>query len=101
MGTQLSFGGEEYSGLAAVLVILWQRMWQHSALSTENLQEAKLKSFGLMALAEEISRQPSTDCYVVLVIALKIWFKSVSFHLKDPEKWSFLLQMIQVRKKNP
>lgn len=76
-------------------------MWQHSALSTENLQEAKLKSFGLMALAEEISRQPSTDCYVVLVIALKIWFKSVSFHLKDPEKWSFLLQMIQVRKTIP
>ena len=63
MGAQLSFRREEYSGLAAVLVIFWQRMWP---FSTENLPEAKLKSFGLMALAEEISRQPSTYCHVVL-----------------------------------
>ena len=28
----------------------------------KNLPEAKLKTFGLIALAEEISRQPNIDC---------------------------------------
>ena len=31
----------------------------------KSLPEAKMKSFGLIPLAEEISKQPSLDCYVV------------------------------------
>lgn len=34
----------------------------------KNLPEAKLKSFGLMALAEEISRLPSIDCLVAVSV---------------------------------
>ena len=32
------------------------------------LPEAKLKSFGLMVLVEEISRQPGIDCVVWLLV---------------------------------
>lgn len=39
-------------------------------LSPKNLPEAKLKSCGLMALAEEISSQPSIDCAVWLLVTL-------------------------------
>lgn len=34
----------------------------------KNLPEAKLKSFGLMALAEEISRLPSIDCLMAVSV---------------------------------
>ena len=37
-------------------------------LCPKNLPDAKLKSFGLILLAEEISRQPSTDCQVVISV---------------------------------
>jgi hypothetical protein len=33
------------------------------------LQEAKLKSFGLMVLAEEISKQPSIYCVPCLLVS--------------------------------
>ena len=33
-----------------------------SALVQQNLPRAKLKSYGLTALAHDISRQPSIDC---------------------------------------
>lgn len=35
-------------------------------LSPKNLPEAKLNSFGLIWLAEVISREPSIDCQVVI-----------------------------------
>ena len=35
----------------------------------KSLPEAKLKSFGLIVFAEEISRQPSVDCVVWLLVA--------------------------------
>lgn len=35
-------------------------------LKKKYLSESKLKSFGLMTLAEEISRQPDIDCCVVI-----------------------------------
>jgi hypothetical protein len=37
--------------------------------SPKNLPEAKLKSFGLMSLAEEISRQPRIDSVMWLITA--------------------------------
>ena len=53
-------------GLEIVIVLSWQRTWLLSALvlldSFQNLPEAKLKSHGLIAVAEEISSQPSIDC---------------------------------------
>jgi hypothetical protein len=33
------------------------------------LSETKWKTFGLMALAEEISRQPSIDCVACFLVA--------------------------------
>ena len=38
-------------------------------LYPETVPEVKLKSFRVMALAEEISRQPSIDCVVWLLVA--------------------------------
>ena len=35
---------------------------------SEKSAEAKLKSFGLMALMEEISRQPGIDCIMWLFV---------------------------------
>jgi hypothetical protein len=48
-------------------VILWQKMWLIFALAQKNLPEAKLKSFGLMGLAEEISRQSSINSVMWLL----------------------------------
>jgi hypothetical protein len=41
--------------------MFWQRMWLLLSFFffEKNLHEAKLKNFELMAMAEEISRQPS------------------------------------------
>jgi hypothetical protein len=42
----------------AILVILWQSAWLHASLPhLKNLSEAKLKSNGLISLAEAISKQ--------------------------------------------
>ena len=35
---------------------------------SKNLPESKLRSFGLLILAEEISRQPSIDCVMWLLV---------------------------------
>jgi hypothetical protein len=41
-------------------------------LCPPNLPEPKLKSFGLRALAEEVSSQPSIDCLALLFMAIVI-----------------------------
>ena len=38
--------------------------------SKENLPEAKLKSYGLTALEEDISKQPTVDCVAWLLVAI-------------------------------
>jgi hypothetical protein len=48
-------------GLVTSLVTIWQRLWLLIAVVQKNLPEAKGKCFGLMVLAEEISRQSRTD----------------------------------------
>lgn len=42
--------------------------WLLSTLVKKNLPEAKLKSFRLMVLAEEISTQPGIDCVMWLLV---------------------------------
>lgn len=54
------------TGLEIILVILWQRMVQPSALVLRNLPESKLKSFALSSLTDEISRPPSIDGFMWL-----------------------------------
>jgi hypothetical protein len=52
----------------------WWEMWLFSALVQKNqktLPKAKLKSFELTTLAEEISKQPSID-YVVWLLGQSI-----------------------------
>ena len=39
-------------------------------LYPETVPEVKLKSFRVMALAEEISRQPSIDCVAWLLVVI-------------------------------
>lgn len=53
------------SDLQAILGTSWPRMWLHFRPCSKNLPEFTLKSFGLMALVEETSRQPGIDCHVV------------------------------------
>ena len=48
-------------------------IWLLSAfVQKKNLPEAKLKSFGLKTLTEEISRQLSIDCVAYLLVAMLI-----------------------------
>ena len=58
-------------GLKTVLVIVWWRMRLVLPLS-KNLPEAKVKSFELIALAEEISKQPSIDTVVWSLVSILI-----------------------------
>ena len=48
--------------LRAILGTSWPRMWLHFCPCSKNLPESTLKSFGLMSLAEETSRQAGIDC---------------------------------------
>ena len=50
---------------------LW--LWLLSALVQKNLPEAKLKSYGLTALTEEISRPSSIDCVCLVMVAMLMW----------------------------
>ena len=47
--------------------MFWQRMWIF-CFCLKSLPEAKLKSFGLILLAEEISKQPTFDSEVWLLV---------------------------------
>lgn len=47
--------------LETILVLFWWRMWLHFALALKYLPDVKLKSFGLMPLAEAISGWPRID----------------------------------------
>jgi hypothetical protein len=42
----------KFQSLAVILVIFWQGVWPAFCSCPTNLSEAKLKSFGLMRLAE-------------------------------------------------
>ena len=57
-------------GLETDLVIFWQRLWLPFCSHPKCLWEAKLKSYGLTALAEVIFRLPITDCVVWLLVAI-------------------------------
>lgn len=59
---------QKKGGLKTILLIFWRKLWPFSALVQKSLPEAKLKSFGLMTLAE-ISREPSIDCVCHVVIS--------------------------------
>lgn len=58
------------SGPEAIFLIFWKRMWQGFLPLFKNLPEAKLKCLALMALAEEISRQPRIDSIAWLFMAI-------------------------------
>ena len=67
---QKKFHGEGIlvSGLEIILVIFQQRLLVALCPCSKNLLEATLKSFGLMTLAEEISRESSTDSVIQLLV---------------------------------
>lgn len=56
------------TGLEIILGILWQRIPQPFALVLGNLPESKLKSFALSSPTDEISRPPSTDGFMWLLM---------------------------------
>lgn len=51
-------------GQETFLVIFWIRMWLLFATCLKIMPEAKLETSGFMALAEDISKQPSVDFVV-------------------------------------
>lgn len=66
------YNGPDQEGLVGKISVKWLKDFSCRILATnmaafcpcpkKNLWEAKLKSFGIMALAEEITKQPTTYC---------------------------------------
>jgi hypothetical protein len=53
-------------------MIFWRRVWLRSALIQKKLLEAKLKRFGLMMFAGEISKQPNINYIIWLLVVTLI-----------------------------
>jgi len=76
--------------LEIILVPFQQRMWLYSPLVQTNRPEAKLESFELTALAEEVSRQPSLNCAAWLLVAtfMQIYTKDDKLSKEKPRMYS-------------
>lgn len=68
--------------LETILVIFGQRMCLLSAVTLKNLSKVKLKSFGLMALPENISRQLRIEwiMWLLLIALMQV--------INERSKWS-------------
>lgn len=70
-------------------------MWLLYVLVQENMPKARLKSFGLIALAKENSRHPTNDCFLWLLVVI---FMNINNDKKQVEQRK--IQNVQFEEKN-
>ena len=77
-------------GLQSDLMVFCLRIWLLSSLVQIYIYEAKLKSFGLMVLAKEVSRQASIDSalWLLVVTLMQIYNEEEQAEQKKIQNYS-------------